>query len=80
MLDMVIHAVTQVIANGNSDPFGDVAVKQIQDCRTKPKREQKKRGADQVIRLAADQSVIDHRLNDPWHDQVESCERQKYHK
>ena len=78
VLDVVIHAVAQVIANPRRDPLGKIAVAQIQDGGGKPKSQEKKRRLDQVSCFAARQPMVDHRLDNARYNEVESCKGQQH--
>src|SRR5215208_1589203 len=78
VLDMIIHTIAQVIAHLCRNPLGEVTVAQSQYGRAKPKCQKEKSRTDQVNRLTARQTFIDHRLDDTRHDQVESGDREQY--
>jgi hypothetical protein len=77
LLDVVVHAVAQVIADPHGDPLGQIAVSQVQYCGGKPKSEEEKRRANEVIHFAAHKSIVDHGADDARHDQAESGQSQQ---
>ena len=78
VLNVIVHAVAQVVAHMRRHPLRGITVAQAQQRRDKPKSEQKKRRADEVGRVAAQESVIDHRLDHPGDDQIQPGDEQQH--
>ena len=80
MLDVIVRAISQVIANVSRDPFGGVAVNQAEESRTKPKSEEEKRGLGDLTQVAARESVIHCCLNNPRDEEVERGDNEQHQK
>src|SRR5437868_616979 len=77
VLDVVIHAVAQVVTHARCDPLRPVAVAEIQQGgeQSKPKKQESR--ADEVKPLTAYQTIVNDRTDNARHNQAECCEDQQ---
>src|ERR1044071_8259200 len=78
ILNVIIHAVAQVITYARRDPLRPIAVTQIQERGAQSKSQEKERRADEVELLTARQSIVNHGADNARHHEAESGEDQQH--
>jgi len=77
VLDAVVHGIAQVVAHVRPDPFGQVALAQVQDGRARADANQDQRRADQECGCPGFQALVNHALDDLRHHQRETGHAQQ---
>ena len=72
VLDVVIQSVADVVTDMSADPFGDIALETVQGRGQQAKTEQQQSRTDQHAGVAADNTLVDHLLDDTRHEQGKS--------